>query len=96
MRYRREISNSCASCGVAFAMGPLFRDYISRLRERGLRRTLNFDYRFYERLCGHEPSPEWPSQVSAADCDSIFLGDVIDPEMRCPKCGGYAFPTDGA
>jgi hypothetical protein len=92
----RELSDHCASCGVAFVIGPLFVDYIAEFRKRGLRRTLDFDYRFYERLFDHEHSTEWPSDVSAADCDSIYLGDLIDSETHCPKCGGFAFPADDA
>lgn len=90
----REISDHCVNCGVAFVMGPFLADYISKLRERGLRRTLDFDYRIYERMFGHEHSPEWPSDVTVADCDSIFLGCVVDPEILCPRCGRPAFPAD--
>jgi len=91
-----NLSDRCASCGVAFVIGAFFTDFIADFWKRGLRRTLDFDYRLYERLFDHEHSTEWPSHVSPADCDSIFLGDVIDSEMRCPKCGGFAFPLDDA
>jgi hypothetical protein len=91
----RQVSDCCASCGVAFVIGPVFVDYISALRGRGLRRALDFDYQLYSRMFGHEGAEGWPTYVTLEDCDSVFLGDVIDPEMRCPKCGGLAFVEEG-
>jgi outer membrane lipoprotein-sorting protein len=88
----RQVSDHCSSCGLAFIIGPLWVDYIEQLQKRGLRRTLNFDYRFYNLLFEH--APHWgPDEiVTLADCDSVFLGDIIDPEMKkCPKCGASAF-----
>jgi hypothetical protein len=43
-------------------------------------------------MFGHPLDPSWPRGVTLADCDSMFLGCVIDSNMRCPKCGAFAFP----
>ena len=91
---RRGLSDHCVRCKLPFVIGPLFVDYIPQLRQRGLRSTLHFDYRLYEDWYGHPRSDEWPAQVTLANCDSVYLGDVIDSAMRCPKCGGFAFPQD--
>ena len=64
------------------------------MRQRGLRATLYFEYGMYEDWFGHAHSDELQAEVTLANCDSIYLGDVIDSEMRCPKCGGFAFPED--
>jgi hypothetical protein len=91
----REVQDYCSSCGVGFVIGPLFVDYISQLRRRGLHRTLGFDYRFYSLMFGYDDVESWPSDVTLADCDSIFLGDLIDPDMECPKCKSFAFMEAG-
>jgi hypothetical protein len=76
---------------MSFVIGPCFVDYIDEVQRRGLRRTLDLDYRFYCALFGYGDVDAWPHNVALEDCDSIFLGDVIDPDMRCPKCGHFAF-----
>src|SRR5262245_57659388 len=91
MAMSREMADRCANCGVAFVIGPIFVDYIDKLRKRGLRRTFEFDYRFYCEMFGHEDVECLRSVVDLSDCDSVFLGDLIDTEMTCPKCGDMAF-----
>ncbi len=87
----RLVSDQCASCGIAFVIGPLWVDYIEQLKQRGLSRTLNFDYDFYNQLFAYVPKWGPVDDVTLGNCDSIFLGDLIDPDMQCPKCGGRAF-----
>ena len=87
----RAIDDHCRNCKLAFVMGPLFWDYVAEVRGRGLRRTLGLDYQLYERWFGHEPAGDWPTVVSIDDCDSVYLGDVIDPDLSCPRCGEFAF-----
>lgn len=92
----RHVSDHCSSCGLAFVIGPLWADYISELQQRGLHRTLDFDYRFYNLLFRHVPPWGPEGAVTQADYDSIFLGDIINPEMKYPKCGASAFPKETA
>jgi hypothetical protein len=33
--------------------------------------------------------------VTLADLDSVFLGDIIDPDMKGPKCGALTFIEEG-
>jgi hypothetical protein len=91
----QQVTDHCVNCGLGFIIGPIFVDYISQLRRRGLVRTLNFDYKFYCLMFGHEDVENWPNEITLADCDSIFLGDLIDPAMVCPKCGAVAFAGQG-
>jgi predicted RNase H-like HicB family nuclease len=87
----RHACDRCASCGIPFVIVPLWEDYISKLQVRGLNRTLDFDYEFYNNLFAQERTWKPVDQVTMENCDSIFLGDVIDAEMKCPKCGKLAF-----
>jgi hypothetical protein len=91
----RDVSDRCTTCGLGFLYGPVFTDFIEIIGQRGLRRTHNFEYRFYARMFGHDINTRWPSDVTLADCDSIFLGCVVDSDMKCPKCGHFAF-AEGA
>jgi hypothetical protein len=90
----RQIRDRCASCGISFVIGTFFADYIAYLKQRGLRRTLNFDYNLYGSMFGHGGGANWPTDVTVADCDSIFVGSPVDTEMRCPKCGEFAFAEE--
>jgi hypothetical protein len=87
----RQVADHCVNCGIRFVIGPLWVDYIGQLKTRGLLRTLGFDYEFYNLLFAN--SPHWgpEGEVTLGNCDSVFLGDLIDPEMKCPKCGEQAF-----
>jgi hypothetical protein len=75
-------------------MGPENVDYIEELRRRGLRRTLDFDYAECCKRFGHPESDIPDEEVTSDNCDSLFLGRLIDVDMRCPKCGEYAFAED--
>jgi hypothetical protein len=88
----RQVSNHCVGCGFGFLYGPIFTDFLAIAREHGFRRTYGLDYRFCAKMFGHQEDSWWPEGVTLADCDSMFLGCVVDPDMRCPKCGAYAFP----
>jgi hypothetical protein len=87
----REVSNRCVACGFGFLYGPVFTDFITIIHQHSFRRTYNFEYRLYARMFGHETDTPWPEDVSLADCDSMFLGCVVDPNMKCPRCGQFAF-----
>jgi hypothetical protein len=88
----REVSNRCVACGFGFFYGPVFTDFITIIHQHGFRRTYKFDYRLYAKMFGHETHTPWPADVGIGDCDSMFLGCVIDADMKCPKCGQFAFP----
>ena len=82
----------CVSCGVALVIGPFFHDYIAEFRRRGLRRTFGFEFhRGYEKLFGHEHSDDWGVDVTPENCDSVFVGCVIDRGKLCPRCGKRMF-----
>jgi hypothetical protein len=88
----REVSNRCVNCGFGFLFGPVFTDFIGIIRRQGFHRTYNFDYRLYSTMFGYQSEHEWPREVAFADCDSMFLGCVVDPNLKCPRCGAFAFP----
>ena len=54
--------------------------------------TYGFNYKLYVMMFGHEDSGNWPKERPLAECDSMFLGCLVDPDMKCPKCGEFAFP----
>jgi hypothetical protein len=88
----RQVEMQCTSCGMAFVFGPIFWDFIRDLRKCRLRRTLDFDYDFYCGAFAGDEGFEVPDdEITLTNCDSIFLGCLVDPDMRCPKCGEFAF-----
>lgn len=88
----REVSNRCTECGFGFLYGPIFTDFIAIARKHGFQRTYGMDYRLCAKLFGYQEEPCWPEGVTLSDCDSMFLGCLVDPDMRCPRCGAFAFP----
>jgi len=91
---RRIVSDRCAGCGLPFVMGREDVDFIKELKRRDLQRTLNFNYPSYIQRFEHTNVTPPEGEVTAENCDSIFLGEMIDIEMKCPKCGKYAFAED--
>jgi hypothetical protein len=87
----REVSNRCVNCGFGFLIGPVLTDFISIIRDHGFQSVYNFDYKLYAKMFGHESEREQPTEHELQDCDSMFLGCVVDPNMKCPKCGAFAF-----
>ena len=92
----RQVSNRCVNCGFGFVFGPVFTDFIGIIRRHGFQRTYNFDYRLYSRMFGHNDERDWQREVALSDCDSIFLGCVVDLNMKCPMCGAFAFAERSA
>jgi hypothetical protein len=91
---RRIVSDRCASCGLPLVIGPKDVDYIKELQRRGLERTLRFDYLHYMECFDHSESACPKEEITSENCDSLFLGELIDIDMKCPKCGGFAFAED--
>ena len=90
----RDVSNRCVECGYGFLFGPVFSDFVGIIRSNGFRRVYNFDYQSYRVYCemfGHSRDDEWPKDVTLTESDSMFLDCVVDPDMKCPRCGTYAF-----
>lgn len=80
----------CASCGIPIVAGAMLdSDLLPRIHRRGLRRCLHFEYSWYGR--GHDPSLVPDGPITADNCDSVALPDIVVPEQRCPRCGGLAY-----
>jgi hypothetical protein len=92
----RYPSNRCVNCGFGFLFGPVFTDFMTIIKKHGFRRTYDFDYRLYTQMFGQEYDPPWPTEVSFDDCDSVFLGCLVDSKMKCPKCGQFAFAEESS
>ncbi len=91
---RRIVSDRCASCGLSLVIGPKDVDYIKEFHRRGLERTLHFDYAHYIERYDH-PEGECPTEeITPENCDSLFLGEFINIDMKCSKCGGFTFAED--
>jgi hypothetical protein len=74
--------------------GPVFTDFIGLMQTLGFQKTFNFDRdmrTIYCNMFGHSYVDDTETEPALADCDSIFLGCVIDSNMKCPRCGGFAF-----
>ena len=91
---RRIVSDRCSNCGLPLVIGPADVDYIKELQRRGLERTLRFDYVHYLDRFDHPEVQPPADEVTEENCDSLFLGELIDIDMKCPKCGGFAFAED--
>ncbi len=66
----------------------MLEDLFPAVWKQGLRRTLDFPYEWYVDDYGHPAAYKPVAPVTAADCDSVYLGSVLTPDLRCPRCGG--------
>ena len=91
--FERRWGERCASCGIPIVMGAMLDDdLLPYLKRRGLRKCLNFPYEWYCRNHDQSLLPDGP--ITADNCDSVCLPDIVMPEQRCPRCGGLAFASE--